>query len=199
MSVQWKGDEFMARMFGPNGALNRGVTAAAIELESTIREGFGHSHGMTPSKPGAYPNTQFGDLRNSMGHTKASMGVAFVGSGLPYARYLNDGAVIRPGGKALVIPLTYQAKRLLNQYGGSPRRAINALKYGGKKIAFIRTSHGLLVAQSIGGKHARTVGWFLITRKTIVIQPRPWAKLGISQATAAMADRFAATVKEAMA
>lgn len=195
MSVQWKGDEFMERL---RDAIDKGTTAAAIALESEIRGSFGSNHGGVPSKPGEFPNSQFGELRNSMGHTKAVDGVAFVGTGLDYGRYLNNGAVIKPQGKALVIPLTWEAKRLMVRVGGSARRAINQLKYSSRKMRMVRTEKGLLVVQDVAGKNARGIAWFLITRKTIEIQPRPWGPLGVAMAQDAMREAFTNTVQEAM-
>lgn len=82
-------------------AIDEGVEAAAeIVADRAVRnikarpsvpgQPVGRGGGMV-SRPGETPTTQIGVLRNSIAYTDAQGGVAFVGTGLKYGRWLELG------------------------------------------------------------------------------------------------------------
>lgn len=119
-------------------AIGNGLTSAAMVLADTVVREFGSNHGGYRSAPGMPPNSQSGELRNSIGYTKAEKGTgawkAVVGSSLAYPAYLNDGATIKPKNtKMLMIPLTREAERGVRRFG-SPRGFLSSL---GAKVRWV--------------------------------------------------------------
>lgn len=198
MSSTWNGPAVMARI---RAAVDAGVTGMAVELEDTIISKIGTLSKGEPSSPGGYFNTQSGVGRNSINHTKAVDGTAYVGTSVDYLRYLNDGAIIKPkNGKALAIPLSDEAKLKVKQLG-SPRAAIAAFLAADKKrVYWVKVYGGKMLVRSDSRKmRGSSTPLFLITSKTITIAPRPWATLGQADAAQAMRARFIDEYNRSMA
>lgn len=86
--VKWDTSAFMARLAQARDAA---AMAAAAELADTIRASMPGLQLGAASKPGAFPNRQKGHLANSMAWERGKDGIAYAGSALPYARWLNNG------------------------------------------------------------------------------------------------------------
>jgi len=201
-------DQFMSKL---RKSADEAADEMAVRLLNTIVRGFGRNHGGVPSQPGNYPNSQTGFLRNSFNMLKSEPGKAnaYVGSDVPYARYLQTGAHIRPRtAKALAIPLSSEAKRAVARHGGSARAAIDEFKADKKNpIGFIKTQSGLLIVRDFlpsrggrkrGGVRQISEALFLITKEA-VIHPRPWATLGIRDARQAMMDAAMRSLRKGVA
>jgi len=91
VSFEWNGDAIGEAV---RGAVNAAVTTAAASFADTaarslpVDRGFG-----VRSKPGDPPNNQTGNLRNSIGFTKATDQKAWFGTNVMYGRHLEFGTV----------------------------------------------------------------------------------------------------------
>ena len=184
-------------------AANAGLTAAAMALADGMTRTFGSNHGGVTSLPGMPPNSQTGNLRGSIGYTKAENLEAQAGTDVKYGAYLEKGAIIRPkNGKAIVIPLSRAAAKLLRDHGGRARSVVNALKFDrAKPLRFIKTKNGLLIARAYGitkGKAAGTKSepMFLVTKRA-VIKPRPWLRPAYIRSLPQMKINFVRAAKAA--
>lgn len=89
VTFTWRGDQFERLV---DRAVRKGLSDAAMVLADGVVRIFGVNHGGVPSQPGEPPNSQTGHLRNSVAFVTANQDwQAFVGSNVPYARYLNFG------------------------------------------------------------------------------------------------------------
>jgi hypothetical protein len=198
--ITWTGDEFLRAW---EKAIPSGLNAAAEVLESEVVDGFGQDHGGKASASGGFPNSQRGVLRNSIQVQRAenALDSAYVGTEVPYGRYLHYGAHIRSrSGGAIVIPLNDEARRMMEQHGGRARSVINALKFDRQRpIFFAKTKSGLLVLRSLGRTRHGPAEPFLLITKQAIIKARPWGTLGPARAGPKMESAFVATASAKMA
>lgn len=182
MTVKWDDSAFKAKL---REACDAAASAAAMDLATRLSSSMGRRKGFgVRSAPGGFPNTQEGHLSRSFAWQTAKDGVAFAGSNLAYARYLNNGAIIRPkNGKMIGFPVSKVGYDAVKNSGGSIRGAIALLK-ATRKAFVIRAKSDpskLVVCIPVGrGKNARNEAAILLTRGSTIL-PRPWAKLGIAQ------------------
>lgn len=166
VSVQWDGANFLkaAEDSGQKALFAGAVMAADFAVRS-----FGRQHGGVPSLPGMPPNTQSGQLRNSI----AAVGMGAVGrlraaygTNLRYARILEVGGLIRPTrAKMLAVPLTKKAAM-------ESRRVTSIRQIPG--LVHIRTKRNVqLLVKKIPGKRARWEPWFRLQAASL-IAPRPY-------------------------
>lgn len=189
MSLNWHPEQFIVNL---SKAVDAGATNASRALVASIVKTFGVNHGGVPSKPGQPPNTQIGTLRDSWSFAPARNGQVIVGSSVPYAKYLETGAIIRPvKAKALIIPMHKKASRLLGRdSGGSGRRAIDTLKTMGT-ISFCRSGRNQVVGLMKGrGKVKSFEAWFILSKGPVVIEKRPYVRKAIIDGTPQMLKNF---------
>lgn len=184
-------------------AANAGLTGAAMALADGMTRTFGSNHGGVTSLPGMPPNSQTGNLRGSIGYRPVEDGESRAGTDVKYGAYLEKGAIIRPkNGKAIVIPLSRAAAKLLRDHGGRARSVVNALKFDrAKPLRFIKTKNGLLIARAYGITKGRAAGtksepMFLVTKRA-VIKPRPWLRPAYIQSLPQMKINFVRAAKAA--
>lgn len=178
-TLKWNGERLGALLMR---AADTGAEAAARVLTETIQSGLGGVHYGRRSRPGAMPHTQTRQLRQSFSHTAGSGGAAHVFTRARYAVSLALGAVIAPRGRSLVIPMSWEAQRLMTRSDGSARAAIASLQ-AMRGFARRRTvSGGWLLGLERGRGRARTfTPWFLLTRRTVTIAPRPWHSIALAR------------------
>jgi len=202
MSVNWTPARFLAKV---TKGLDAAATAAAMVLSDEYRRGMGRQHGGKSSQPGAFPNSQTGNLSRSFSHVPAVNGTAYTGSSNKVAKWLNFGVVIRSKGKRLAIPLHTRAALLSRQSGGSARQAISSLKakYPKRFVMLPGKGDGILVAikpsARAAAKGTRVEGWYWLSRRPVHIRPRPWARLGLINGRARMAKAAVSALKEVLA
>lgn len=175
---------------------SNGVTAAAFVLQKEIGKILNQGKSPPSSPPGSPPFKMTGALARSWSVIPSTpiTHTARVRTNLPYALYLERGAVIRPKkGVAIVIPLSPEARRMIDAHGGRVRNAILALKALGH-IRRIKTSNGILWAREFKGRGKAGIGariepMFLVTDKA-TIQPRPYIKRSIEAAKEGMQKAF---------
>jgi len=200
-SFTWKGEEFKRKL---HEAVKRGLTDASMVLADGVVNVFGVNHGGVASKPGHPPNTQTGHARKSVGYTKADDDWrSFVGTNVPYLRYLDGGAVIRSrSGKAITIPLSAEAKRMVAAVNGRARSVINALKFDKiRPLRFFKTANGILIVRmaSNRSKDRGTGEAFILLTDHATIHARPWAKPAVKRSRDAMERVFVNTAARQMA
>ncbi len=150
-----------------NNALFAGALLAA---DQAVRN-FGRGHGGVPSLPGRPPNSQTGNLRNSVTAVHArDLGVdlaAAYGTNVPYGRYLEFGA--RPKGSPwLTIPVSKEAK-------AASRRGLGARSF---RLRFVKTKNAALLVKDIPGRNARMEVWYVLKHE-VYIAPRPWLRRAV--------------------
>lgn len=201
VTISLTDEQWRRRLLTPgSGAIDTGLSAAALRLADVIVRRFGRNHGGVPSMPGGVPNSQSGNLRASIQSTRASGGTAFVGSSLAYARYLEHGAVVRPrNGRAIVIPLDPGIARQMRN-GVKPRSIINALKFDkSRPLAWVKArTGGIVIMQSRGRGKAKTMVPLMLLTARSVIAPRPWAKPGVVAARQDMERAFVSAAVQAV-
>lgn len=177
-------------------AAAHGVTAAAFPLQREIGRVLNRAKSPPSSAPGDAPHKMTGALARSWEVQRADTRTltSRVYSTLPYARFLERGAVIRPkNGKAIVIPMSAEARKAIAAHGGRARNAILALKALGL-ISPRKTANGKLWVKETKGRGkarigARSEAMFLVT-KSATIAPRPYIARSIAAAQADMQRAF---------
>lgn len=104
------------------GAVNAGLTAAAISHEGFIIRGFGTQGRYQSSPVGSPPNVRRGGLRNSITHVPSTAFRASSGSTSRYALTHEQGKIIKPRrGKYIPVPLNIPAMREQEKFGARGR------------------------------------------------------------------------------
>lgn len=173
-----------------------GVTAAGFVLQKEIGNVLNQGKSPPSSSPGNPPFKMTGALARSWSVQPATPSTltARVWTPLAYARYLERGADIRPkNGRAIVIPLTPEARRVLEAHGGRARNAILAMKALGQ-IRMVKVNRGILWVRDYKGRGkagigARSEPLFLVTGGAI-IQKRPYIDRAIAIAQSGMQKAF---------
>lgn len=179
-------------------AVDTGLTNAALAHKNAVNAHWSKSGRRRSSTPGSPPGVRRGWLKNHLAiapglNGRSSSGVT---KGVPYARILELGGVIRARGKMLPVPLNDAAKKLSETTG---------IKGAGKLVP-IRTKGGLvmLVARKqirtgTYRKGGRTIidkaypAWVL--RRSVTIKARPYLRPrakdpSIAKAFHTAADRY---------
>lgn len=198
-TIRWGGDDFLRAFMEPGtGARDRGLTAAAMVLQTTIKRGMGSNHGGKPSVPGAYPNTQSNDFRQSLNVRPGMNGAAHVWSNSPYAKMLQKGGTIRPRtAKHLCWPVHRDAKLAVRRTAGNVGAAIQAMKTTGR-IYTVGTARGFVVLRAKRNGRSGKSDLMFVGARSVRILPRPWATLGVRDAAKPMTDAFVREARKTM-
>lgn len=198
-----------------NEAAQEGVEVGALVAADFAVRKMGTRHGGVSAGGGMPPNTQSGQLRNSITWTGSDFagGIsAAYGSNLRYAKIQEQGGVIFPrSGKFLAIPQSPETRRQTAR-GVLPRSIINAYKFDrGRPLEWIKTRSGAtLIARTLPehrfmrGKNKgkvegrRSEPLFLLVRR-VRIKPHPYLARAYIDNKAAIEQRIFATTKAAMA
>lgn len=170
-------------------AAQLGMIAAARVVRDAVVAVFGTNHGGVPSTPGMPPNSQTNNLRQSWEIDKVNPSVY---SEVPYASHLETGAIVRPRNKkAIVIPVSQEAVKLLKRSMGTPWVAIAALRHANpKRFRKIPTDNGVLIGLGQARKSQRWfTPYFLVTRKA-TIAARPYVDKSINDAGPNVEEAF---------
>ncbi len=167
-------DNFAQFLAAVEQSVGDGVMGMAIETQGIAIRKFGKQHGGSPSKPGAYPNSQTGRLRNDINVAKLGPKTAAVGTATEYGRHLEFGANPKAKNvKYLTVPLNRKAALARRRLG-----TIRSLKLdyrppaGGKRGG----NYGGVLGKTIGkGPRAKFEPWFALY-KSVRIAPRPWLR-----------------------
>lgn len=181
---------------------NAGLAAAAAVAADVAARSLGTDHGGVSSAPGSPPNSQTGNLRNRIAFaTPEECGTplkAIYGATIPYAKYLEYGAVITPKNvKALPVPINAQARRMLQRLSGYGSATVTGslrvfdLKYipgkGGKDAR--------LVEKTPGGKEKKN-GAVFVLKKRVVIKARPFLRPAGEKGKAQMVAAFRDVIRQ---
>ena len=125
-------------------ALGTSSLAMASHAASLIRRGFTRGGRGTPSAVGTAPNVQTGLLRNSINARMDGVASATVRTAARYATIHEFGGTIRSRGKAMPVPLNYNAQVLLQRAGPGGLRAAMPNGYISK------TRDGTVILRAMG-------------------------------------------------
>lgn len=183
-TFRWNPEAFIESL--RRGA-NAGASAAAVVGADAAVRSFGSDHGGVPSKPGSPPNSQSGNLRNSVAATAPGAmgnGRAAFGTAVFYGKVMENGATIRAKRtKFLPVPLNVAAKRLMAKLAGSSVGWAGGENVGSLRmfnLVVIRAGGRLFLvepAKSRSGKKGErmpTNGARFLLAKSVTIKPRPW-------------------------
>ncbi len=143
--------------------VDMGVGRAAVVFEmgakKAIRGGQGGADGALPgqvwglrSRPGGFPRSQSGQLRNSITSEREAWAKYLVGTNLAHGKWMEYGSNPRAKNKKyLAIPLNYKAARLQKTAGSAGLRAIPGLEI----IARLKNGRGFLLGFKAGRKRVR--------------------------------------------
>jgi phage gpG-like protein len=162
----------MASEFVPNPAfmanlenkVRKGLARMSIGFQGELKKTL---TGASPSKPGDPPGTETGSLRRSVqvDMTDLPNMQTRVGTNLPYGRYLEYGARIRPKkAKALAVPLTKAAKR-----HSSPRDFPKELQL------IPRKGRAPLLVETFGKRKTRMILHYVLLPE-VNLAARPWMR-----------------------
>lgn len=172
-------------------AVNRGVTDAAAVYVAGIKKSFSKTARGTSSAPGQPPSVQRGALRRAIDKTPTKNGVAIVHtSNLRYAPMMEYGGTIRAkAGKALPVPVSMTARRILESSKGGLRSSgvpMTMIRRKGKPPLLVRfiTRKGKNATKLMGSEI------LFVLKKSVTIKPRPFM---------APAERSATLYAEAIA
>lgn len=177
-------------------ACNAGLTAAVAVAADTAARSLGTDHGGAPSAPYAYPNSQSGQLRNSIHYAspealgtplRAAFGVG--GTGIPYARIIEQGGVVTAKTtKYLPVPVNKAAQDMLRRLTPSTGPAASLRS---QRLKFIKgKKNAMLVEMTPSGKKEKTNGARFVLKRSIYIAPRPYLRPAASVAGPAMIAAF---------
>lgn len=173
MTVEWHGDEFVAQVLRP--AIRDGLGAAGATLEREIRTNLNTNS--SPSAPFDFPGKDTGTAGRSISHAVVSDQTVRVGTNLEYLRHLEHGFYAKGN---LTVPLTPAARRMRRQHGSLRER---------QDLQFVKTKRAAFLVRQVGGRNARTEFLFIL-KKSVTVQPRPWARRSLKMAENRVADAF---------
>ena len=186
VKLQWSGgmDGWRARI---NAACNAGLTAAVEVAADTVARSMGSDHGGAPSAPYSPPNSQSGNLLNSIHYASPDrLGTplkAAFGSNAEYAKILEFGGTITAKRtKYLPVPVNKAAKDML-------RRAMGESLRGQNLKLIVAKGKAMLVEKTRTGREKKS-GAVFVLKRSIYIAPRPLFRPVISTAGPAMTAAF---------
>ncbi len=189
-TFDWNDGDFLRRLAE---AVDKGATEMAIIGADTAARSFGTDHGGVASLAGMAPNTQTGNLRNSIVYVtpqaKGTPGFAAYGTNLVYSRILEFGGTIRPKtAKALPVPINGAARAMLRKLNGRSLRTFKLVltKRPGKEP--------ILVEKTPTGRDKKN-GAVFVLKRSVRIRPRPYLTPSLSSAADEMQTAFIQTAK----
>lgn len=182
MTVEWHGDEFVRSVLRP--AIRDGLAAAGATLNTEMRTNLNTN--ASPSAPMGFPGKDTGTAGRSIAHEVVSDTTVRVGTNLKYLAALESG--FRATGN-MTVPLSPEAKRMRRRHASLRER---------NDLHFVKTKRAAFLVRKVGGRNARTEFLFMLT-KSIVVQPRPWARRSMVMASDKIAEAFFTTTRRSAA
>jgi len=179
-------------------AVNDGLAAAAnVAADEAVRS-FG-KNGEASSPPGSPPNWHSGKLGNSISYAHPDrLGTplhAAFGTEVPYGKYLETGATVRPKRtKYLPVPINDAAKRMARQVGN---QGVSLRTKNLKVIIDKAKRQALLVEQTKTGKQRKN-GAVFVLKRSVTIKARPWIMRAAKSAPDAMLAAFKAAARNSL-
>lgn len=184
-TLEWNGDNAIRRL---ENAVDDGLTAAAMVAADAAERSIGRKHGGRSSTPGGPPNSQTGNLRNSIKfvspRSAGTPGRAAVGTNVVYAKMIEFGGVARPtAAKAIPVPVNEAARRMSRGLAGASLRTKNlvVVKRDGKPP--------MLVEKTSTGKD-KANGAVFVLQKSVRIAARPFLFPAVNNNKEAMRSAF---------
>lgn len=182
MTVEWRGDEFIAQVLRP--AVREGLGRAGAALDRQIRINLNAN--ASPSAPFDFPGKDTGQSGRSISYAVVGDDRVRVGTNLAHLRHLEYGYTARGN---VTVPLTPEAKRMRRRHRTLRER---------NDLVFIKTPRAAFLVKNVGGKNARTEFLFVL-KKSVTVRPRPWARRSLDMAREKIATAFFDGVRRGVA